>query len=233
MPVILASGGIDSTVVFYMLAKHPFFFGERPDEEIINLVIDYGQVPYEGSLELVQWHQKALGKGTLKTASVRIPLTPELEEGPIFNPDCAINAGREPVQDDYINGRNTIIMAQAAALASAKNMRLYLGLHMETEETPTDRCDGFVQKFQELQDAGGFAAGTATYIMTPFIYFNMWKPRVVDLGYELGVPFEHTNSCAFRHPACGVCGVCVSREKLLAERETMYAKRNSRIPAEE
>jgi len=216
MPVILSSGGIDSTVLFYSLAKHPLHHGEDPNEEIVNVVVDFGQVCYAGSVANVKYHQQKLGKGRLLTLNVDIPLAPEVAAGPIFDPKYDVEDGREPLESDYINGRNTILIAQAAALASMYDMLLYVGFHIE-KFGDTDRSPDFLAVFTDLQYAGGFRKATIRKIVAPFMDAEMDKSAVVNLGFELGVEFDHTNSCTYKHPACGKCGICKARPKWLEE----------------
>ena len=222
MPVILASGGLDSTVLFYALAKMPFAYGLDPSEEIHNFVVDYGQISYAGSVKNIEYHQSALKMGRTIEKKIELPLEDELANGPMFNANVRVPTDRYPTQDDFINGRNTILLAMASAHASAHQMDVFLGLHQEADED-TDRTMEFINSFITLQSSGGFSKDTIREIRVPFLENYMDKAQVACLGVHLGVPFKKTCSCPYV-PVCGVCTACTGRAKATAIAEKTYAR---------
>jgi len=226
MPVILASGGLDSTALFYAIAKNPFVYGVNPEERIINLVVDFGQVTTEKSIEYVEYHQGVLGRGFLVRHRADIPMKDEVKGGPIFRFGEKIEPGRSSIAKDYINGRNTFLITQGACLASIEEMDLFVGFHHEEEEPHSDRTSAFLDTYRELQEVGGFTKDEITEIRAPFLECGFQKHQVALLALSLGIDLEKTNSCNYDPKGCEVCLACLVRASAITSAQKVYKKWN-------
>ena len=119
----------------------------------------------------------------------------------------------------YVPARNTIFLSFALAYAEARDAgRVYLGVNaLDYSGYPDCRPD-YIQAMQEVFRLGTKQGreGDAIAIVTPLI--ELKKTEIIQLGNQLGVPWEQTWSCyAGNETACGVCDACRLRLAAFAE----------------
>ena len=200
-PLILLSGGIDSTVALaqsiangYSAYTLAIDYGQRHGRELSNAraVADHYKVPHL-VLEMSNW-------GSLVTSSLTNPDYP-VPHGHYASPE---------MQSTVVPNRNaTLLMAAAGIAISAGCGRVVIAAHAGDAAIYLDCRPEFVDAANEVLRA---ATDSAVRIDAPFLGMN--KTDIVRLGAQLGAPFEFTWSCyegANLH--CGQCGACVERRE--------------------
>lgn len=119
----------------------------------------------------------------------------------------------------YVPARNTIFLSFSLAYAEAiAAERVYLGVNaLDYSGYPDCRPD-YIQAMQEVFRLGTKQGreGDAIAIFTPLI--DLKKTEIIQLGNQLGVPWELTWSCyAGDEVACGLCDSCRLRLTAFAQ----------------
>lgn len=221
--LLLASGGIDSTVLMYALAKKKYLKGV--------VFCDYGQKTAAHCRRIVEWHAKRL-KLPVYVERVHVPkvvqhgITPGVfKEG--FKPP---NRGKFPTfkrtadlekyrlsEWSWIDGRNTLFVLYAAIRASVLGeTRIYTAFQFDEDqwedETPIDTSPEYVAALNNLFCEGAFLREME--VEAPFLDDELNKEEIVELGRKLKVDLTKTYSCEF-WPACGTCNQCLVRFDVL------------------
>ena len=208
--LVLFSGGLDSSVCLAMAVKK---YGA---DEVLALSVQYGQK-----------HKKEL-EASEKVAAYYGVKRMTLDLGEIFRGStCSLLEGSEkeiphgeyseqlkdtqggPV-DTYVPFRNGLFLSSAAAVALSHGCKeIYYGAHAD-DAAGNAYPDTSVAFNNAINDAIYIGSGNELKVIAPFI--DQGKEKVVEIGNELGVPFELTWSCYEGHEkACGVCGTCLDR----------------------
>ncbi|WP_447980307.1 7-cyano-7-deazaguanine synthase QueC [Candidatus Nitrospira bockiana] len=203
--VVLASGGLDSTVAAAVA---------RQEGHVLHfLTIRYGQrhrVEVERATDLA----RALG------ASAHLVLNVDL--GPIggsaLTSDLAVPKDRRldpavpEIPSTYVPARNTIFLALAVAYAERVEATLiFIGANVVDYSGYPDCRPEFLRAFETVARLGTRAgvSGARFEIRAPLL--SLTKAEIIKLGASLGVPFELTHSCYDPLPdgtACGRCDSC-------------------------
>lgn len=211
--VILLSGGLDSSTVLYQakadgceLYSISFDYQQRHRRELDSAeaiahlagVVEHQRVTFD----LRQW-----GGSALTDDQIDLPSERSLAEM------------SQSIPVTYVPARNTIFLSFALSYAETLTAeRVYIGVNaLDYSGYPDCRPD-YIQAMQEV-----FRLGTKQgreeqpiVIMTPLI--NLKKTEIIQLGNQLGVPWEKTWSCyAGEEVACGVCDSCRLRLAAFAE----------------
>ena len=202
--VILLSGGLDSSTVLYQ--------AKADGCECYTISFDYKQ-RHRGELESaraialsadVKAHQIVNFDLTLWGGSA---LTDNQMELPS---DRTLTEMSQNIPITYVPARNTIFLSFALAYAETlEAQRIYIGVNaLDYSGYPDCRLD-YIQAMQEVFRLGTKQGreGKAINIITPLI--ELKKTEIIQLGNQLGVPWEQTWSCyAGGENACGVCDSC-------------------------
>jgi len=199
--ILLASGGMDSTVLAYYLLNRGDAFAP--------LFVDYGQ---HGRDEELQTLQEVLPAqvvpriNTISTADVYRESSSRLvREADLWTDDIK-------AQDLYLPYRNLVLLSVAAAWAQSVGAKtLYAGFINSNHAQEIDATTEFLDRLAAVfQDYGGVR------VQTPFRHMS--KSEVARLGQGLGVPLGKTFSCqASSKVHCGACPNCVERLKALED----------------
>ncbi len=205
--VILLSGGLDSSTVLYQAKAdgyecNPISFDyqqrHRRELEAAKAIADcVGVVAHQlVSFDLSQW-----GGSALTDDKINLPQERSVS-------DMAQNI---PVT--YVPARNTIFLSFALAYAETLSAeRIYIGVNaLDYSGYPDCRPD-YIQAMQEVFRLGTKQGreGQAIQIVAPLIHLK--KTEIIQLGNQLGVPWEKTWSCyAGGDLACRVCDSCQLR----------------------
>ena len=208
--VILASGGLDSTVTA-ALAK-------TGEYDLNLLTIDYGQrhrYEIECAKKIGRWlgvhdHkilQLDLGifGGSALTDKIPVPT-----DRPSHERDHGI-----PVT--YVPARNTIFLSLALAYAEILNAtKIFFGANIRDYSGYPDCRPEFIQAFMEVAKQGTRLGqeGTPVEVVAPLLF--MTKREIIQKGQELLVPFQLTSSCyqpGPDHRPCGHCDSCLIRQE--------------------
>lgn len=197
--VVLLSGGMDSCVCAALAVR---------EGEVAALHIRYGQRTEErearafyaicdrlGIGDRMVIHNEALAKiGGSALTDVRIAV-PETDGRP---------GERIPVT--YVPFRNAHFLAAAVSWAEVLGaQKVYIGAVEPDSSGYPDCRPEYYRAFNEVVRAG--TREGAIEIVTPLIALR--KQEIVQLGLEVGAPFDLTWSCYSREDqACGVCESC-------------------------
>lgn len=199
--LLLASGGLDSTTVAYLLVEQGY--------EILPIFYDYGQHCVE-----TEW-------GRLKEVLPEVVLNPERNDiSDIFRGSASrlireADLWAEDVKDDdlYVPYRTFFFYAAAAARAQTLGIAsVYTGFINSNHAKEIDCTADFMNKLDGLSEEIG-----PVRFISPYRYNS--KTEVTREALRLGVPIGRTFSCqAASQLPCGACPNCV--ERLAALRAT-------------
>lgn len=217
---ILATGGIDSTVLMYQAVKE--------ERKPVIITVDYGQVAFQKQKELLDYHIKKLKLPDLVVIEISY-LAWQCQQG-LFEP------GYVPQNEDtledlrysefYIEGRNAIMLTYAMAYCSTHYIdELQVGYLYDEDEwqhrrsykmITGDNSPHFVD-IMNLLSLTGFSYQIR--IRAPFYEQHMDKESVIKLGHSLSIDLKKkTYSCYFV-PPCGKCDNCQLRQTWLGDNE--------------
>ena len=210
MAVLLASGGCDSTTLMYDISANPERYTEitRPERDL--LLYHYGNAAHDFVRRITQIHmticENLFGvRWNLYEYEGSPVATPEGQKAPWRTSGAAIENGRDPVTDDYIEGRNTLFIVHALTHAKAKdNAAVYTGfLHGDGRDEATDRTAEYLDSIDELVVAGMFKGGDEVFqpiLRRPWLEAGMTKVDVLLLGTKLGLDYGLTSSDLYFPP---------------------------------
>jgi 7-cyano-7-deazaguanine synthase len=221
--VVLASGGIDSTVTAAL--------AREAGHELLWLTVDYGQ---RHAIEVERARQVAVAMGVTKhtvlTVNLRA-LAGSALTGDVPVPKDRHNAARSHgIPVTYVPGRNLILLSLAAAHAEAEGTSLiYFGANVLDYSGYPDCRPEFIRAFEAAVNAGTKAGteGLALRVQAPLLH--MTKADIIRTGVRLGAPLHLTHSCydPVHDLACGRCDSCLIRRegfsKAGVEDPTRYA----------
>jgi 7-cyano-7-deazaguanine synthase len=211
--VVLLSGGLDSSTVLYQAKADgcecyaiSFDYQQRHRRELASADAIANCAGVQGhqvvSFDLRQWGGSALTDDDIDLPQHR-----------------CVEKMAQTIPITYVPARNTIFLSFGLAYAEAIGaQRVYLGANaLDYSGYPDCRPD-YIQAMQAVFNLGTKQGreGQIIKIMTPLI--NLRKTEIIELGNQLGVPWEQTWSCyAGGDMACGVCDSCRLRLAAFAE----------------
>ena len=202
--VILLSGGLDSSTVLYQAKADgcecyaiSFDYQQRHRRELesARAIALSAQVKAH---QVVKFDLTLWGGSALTDNKMELPIDRNLAEM------------SQNIPITYVPARNTIFLSFALAYAETLGaQRIYIGVNaLDYSGYPDCRLD-YIQAMQEVFRLGTKQGreGEAIKIVTPLI--ELKKTEIIELGNNLGVPWEQTWSCyAGGETACGVCDSC-------------------------
>jgi 7-cyano-7-deazaguanine synthase len=204
--VLIASGGMDSTVTAYELRARgsdvsllSFDYGQRHRTELEHLgkIAERLGVPHQ-SVDLTDVG-RLLGGSALTDASVEVP------DG---------HYSDQSMRSTVVPNRNMIMLSIAAGVAVSRGAGIVaFGAHAGDHPIYPDCRPTFFEQLGKAVQAGneGFLAD-GFRLEAPFLHLT--KADIARRGHELGVPFELTWSCYKGGSVhCGTCGTCVERRE--------------------
>jgi 7-cyano-7-deazaguanine synthase len=211
--VILLSGGLDSSTVLYQAIADgcecyaiSFNYQQRHQRELhsAQLIAQTAEIVKH---EVVNFDLRLWGGSALTDNAIALPQERSLDEM------------SQNIPVTYVPARNTIFLSFALAYAEAiAAARVYIGVNaLDYSGYPDCRPD-YIQAMQEVFRLGTKQGreGQPISIFAPLI--NLKKTEIIQLGNQLGVPWELTWSCyAGGEVACGVCDSCRLRLAAFAE----------------
>lgn len=216
--VVVASGGLDSTVLAYDLARN--------GHHLLLLSFDYAQRhrrEIQSAIEVARLLKAkhtivdAQGIGVLLNGSALTDGNVEVPEG---------NYSHETMSSTVVPNRNAIFLSVAIGVAAARGASaVAFAAHTGDYATYPDCRPNFVEAANNLARISTKDFGDVG-VIAPLV--GLSKSQIVEHGQRLGVPFELTWSCyqgKERH--CGACSTCWERrgafEKLNMADPTIYA----------
>jgi 7-cyano-7-deazaguanine synthase len=206
--VVLASGGLDSTVAAAV--------AKQDGCVLYLLTISYGQ---RHQAEVKRARQVAQALGATNHLVLDLDLRPI--GGSALTADQAVPKGRSDtdrrtgIPVTYVPARNTIFLSLAAAYAETlAASRIYFGANVLDYSGYPDCRSDYLRAFEQVLRLGTKAGveGRPVEIRTPLLM--MTKGEIIRLGLDLGAPLHLTHSCydpTAEGKACGRCDSCCIR----------------------
>ncbi|MBD2360711.1 7-cyano-7-deazaguanine synthase QueC [Anabaena minutissima FACHB-250] len=211
--VILLSGGLDSSTILYQAKSDgcecysmSFDYQQRHRRELHSALL-VGQKAEVVQHQVVNFDLRQWGGSALTDDAIALPEARSLDEM------------SQSIPVTYVPARNTIFLSFALAYAEAiAAERVYIGVNaLDYSGYPDCRPD-YIQAMQEVFRLGTKQGrvGQPIKIVAPLL--ELKKTEIIQLGNQLGVPWDLTWSCyAGGDVACGVCDSCRLRLAAFAE----------------
>lgn len=212
--VVLASGGLDSTVTAAV--------ARRDGYALHLLTIAYQQ---RHAVEVERSRQVATALGAHQHVVLEVDL--RVIGGSALTGDMSVPKHRteserrkQDVPVTYVPGRNLIFLSLAAAHAEVVGASIvYFGANVIDYSGYPDCRPEFIKAVEAALHAGTKAGmqGRGIEIRSPLL--RMTKAEIIRLGLTLNVPFHLTHSCydPIGPIACGQCDSCLIRKQGFAE----------------
>lgn len=208
--IVIASGGLDSTVLAYWLAAHgtgltllSFDYGQRHRTELEHAADIAGLL--DSPHEIVDL--AAIGR--FMTGSALTDIDTSVPDGYYTH---------ESMCATVVPNRNAIMLDIAVAVAVAREAdAVAFGAHVGDHAIYPDCRREFVEHFARAARTANEGLLVDEFeILAPFL--TQSKSDIVRIGAALDVPFERTWSC-YRGEAmhCGTCGTCTERQEAFAQ----------------
>jgi 7-cyano-7-deazaguanine synthase len=199
--VVLLSGGMDSCVCATLAAR---------DHEVAAVHVSYGQRTEERerqSFLAICQRLTIYDKLMVRNDALRAIGGSALTDDAIDVPESEAVGHSIPVT--YVPFRNAHFLAAAVSWAEVLGaQKVYIGAVEPDSSGYPDCRPAYYQAFNRVVKTG--TKEGSIEIVTPLI--AMRKAEIVQLGLELGAPFDLTWSCYSRQDqGCGVCDSCVLR----------------------
>ncbi|MDF5729846.1 MAG: 7-cyano-7-deazaguanine synthase QueC [Rhizonema sp. PD38] len=210
--VILLSGGLDSSTVLYQALADgcecytiSFDYQQRHLKELQSAAAIASSIGVVN--QVVKFDLRLWGGSALTDDTINLPQDRSLEQM------------SQNIPVTYVPARNTIFLSFALAYAETITAeRVYIGVNaLDYSGYPDCRPD-YIQAMQEVFRLGTKFGreGNAIAIVAPLIHLK--KTEIIQLGNQLGVPWELTWSCYLGSDlACGICDACRLRLAAFAE----------------
>jgi len=205
--VVLLSGGMDSCVCA-ALAAH--------DHDAAAVHVSYGQRTEERERRAFFAICDRLGihhRLVVRNEALRAIGGSALTDATIAVPEAVLQIGHS-IPVTYVPFRNAHFLAVAVSWAEVLGAdKVYIGAVQQDSSGYPDCRPEYYRAYNQVVQAG--TREGRIEIVTPLI--GLRKAEIVQLGLELGVPFDLTWSCYSREDvACGVCESCVLRLRAFA-----------------
>ena len=205
--VVLLSGGMDSCVCAALCAR---------DHDAAAVHVSYGQRTEDRERQAFLAICDRLGikdRLVVRNEALRSIGGSALTDDRIAVPEAAPQIGHS-IPVTYVPFRNAHFLAVAVSWAEVRGAdRVYIGAVQQDSSGYPDCRPEYYRAFNEVVRAG--TRESRIEIVTPLI--GLRKSEIVQLGLELGAPFDLTWSCYSREDvACGVCESCVLRLRAFA-----------------
>ena len=207
--VVLASGGLDSTVTAAL--------AREAGHELLWLTVDYGQ---RHAIEVERARQVAAAMGAAKHIVLMLNL--RALAGSALTGDLPVPKDRHSAERSrgipvtYVPGRNLVLLSLAAAHAEAEGASLiYFGANVLDYSGYPDCRPEFIRAFEAAVNAGTKAAAEGATLRVRAPLLEMTKADIIRTGIRLGAPLHLTHSCydPVGDLACGRCDSCLIRRE--------------------
>ncbi len=203
--ILLFSGGIDSTVLLFMLKKLGY--------KVISLTIN-------PSLRNPKEIQAARFLSDLARVDNFIEINLDFLKEIIEISNVVSNSLVKEILSElpryYIPARNAIFISIAAYFAECFDSRFIFTGHIKSDSNLfIDVSDEFLEAVSNMIRKGSYAGKKGKLkVMFPFLKIN--KEELVELAVKYEVPVEYTWSCyGLGNVHCGQCKGCLDRKAFL------------------
>ncbi|MHC1735254.1 MAG: 7-cyano-7-deazaguanine synthase [Erysipelotrichaceae bacterium] len=193
--LVLASGGMDSTVLIYQLRKEM----RNP----IILFIDYGQHCKDTELQTLKSVIPQEFKDNIRTVNIKEIYR---ESNSVMLHEANLWTDEVTAEEMYLPYRNLLFLSIGATYAQTMGIGYVYAAFINSNHAKEIDCSALF--FSQLENLLSEYGSVKTVM--PFRYLS--KTEVAKLGLELGVPIELTYSCQISSKTpCGACPNCVDR----------------------
>lgn len=203
---IIFSGGLDSTVLSYLMAQNG---------EIALLTFDYGQRHIkEAECAKVIANRLSAEHHIIDISSVKNLLKGSSLTDP--NVEVPMSAyDKETMSLTVVPNRNAIMLSIAWGFAKSHGFNnVACGVHSGDHFIYPDCRPEFINSMRESLRLA--TESPEMDLLTPFVGWT--KAEIVKAGYLVDVPFDETWSCYKGEEVhCGLCGTCLARKAAFAE----------------
>lgn len=206
--VVLASGGLDSTVTAAVAKEEGF--------DLFLLTVVYGQ-RHEVEVACAKKIAKWIGAKEHKVLNLDLSAF----GGSVLVGQGAVPKNRgesersEGIPITYVPARNAVFLSLALAFAEVIQARnIFIGANVLDYSGYPDCRPEFLQAFEAMAQLGTKIGveGDPIKIKAPLLQLS--KAQIIQQGTDLHVPFELTHSCYDPNEAglaCGQCDSCLIR----------------------
>jgi len=224
--VIMATGGMDSTVLLYMS-----MLVDKVRPQIVT--VDYGHLAFKKQLEMIQHHVDILKLDSPQVITINYQgwqKKPALFSGTgLRDTDADHPMKGKRIFDDqemryaemFVEGRNLIMAAYCMAYASSIGAdELWAGYLRGPAEWANQRSykmitgDNSPQFVDAMNTMSFMGFSHQVRMRAPYYEGRLSKNDVAKLGAKLGVDLSLTHSCYWPE-ACGECDNCLLRAEAL------------------
>lgn len=207
LAVVLASGGVDSSVTAAMAAE---------GHDVAMLHVSYGQRTEERERQAFQAiadHVRARHRLAIRMNHLSSIGGSSLTDPAI--PVARADLHRSGIPSSYVPFRNATLLSAAVSWAEVLGAgAVYIGAVEEDSSGYPDCREGFFEAFRAVI-ATGTRPDARIALVTPVLHMS--KAEIVRRGHALGVPFDLTWSCySSEDVACGICDSCALRLRAFA-----------------
>ncbi|NHJ33341.1 MAG: 7-cyano-7-deazaguanine synthase QueC [Asgard group archaeon] len=223
--IILLSGGLDSTVCLWWAQNQQykqvdcitFEYGSKEETVLVQTTKKLGSLAKVNNHEFIRLEfladfSRRIGSSLAQGSKKELPKlsSDELDDLP---------AGLESARAVWIPGRNLLFLSIASAYSEiiGNEVDIITGFNLEEGSTFPDNTQEFIDDFTRAASRGILNAKVS--VISPLV--GMKKNEIVELGSQLSVPFEFSNSCynpkgfdkKERPIHCGACESCMRRKR--------------------
>lgn len=208
--VVLASGGLDSTVTAAIAKSQGY--------TLYFLTLDYGQ-RHQYEIECARRIACALSVQEHKVVTLDL----RTFGGSALTDNIPVPAGRTETERDrgipvtYVPARNTIFLSLALAYAEVLAARhIFIGANIRDYSGYPDCRPEFLTAYEQVANLGTQRGieGNGFTICAPLLQLR--KEDIIRKGYELQAPLHLTSSCYrpdLDNRPCGECDSCLIRRE--------------------
>ena len=205
--IVLLSGGMDSSVCAALAVRDHdtaalhISYGQRTEaRELRSFTAICDRLGIRNRLAIRNEALKTIGGSALTDENIAVP------ESHAIGSDIPVT---------YVPFRNAHFLSAAVSWAEVLGAaKIYIGAVEQDSSGYPDCRPAYYDAFNRVIAAGTKEGGIE--IVTPLIALR--KAEIIQLGLELGAPFDLTWSCYSREDrACGVCDSCVLRLRAFQE----------------
>ncbi len=203
--VAIVSGGMDSVTLAHLMVSEGY--------DLSILAFDYGQR-----------HRKELGYAERCAERLRADFqvvdlsgVGRLLSGSALTDDIDVPHGHyaeETMSVTVVPNRNAIMLSIAYGAAVARGAEaVAAAVHAGDHYVYPDCRPAFIEAFDRMERLAVEGFGDEKlHLYAPFVHKT--KAEIVEIGAELGVPYEETWSCYEGGEVhCGLCGTCHERKE--------------------